>query len=61
MTAKTTTFIETAEDTILLRDDKLYDLGGKIYSLAELRQFAMDSDTYREHLKVLNETGSDAV
>ena len=42
------------EDTILLDDQHLYDLGGKVFSLAELRQHVIESETYqkvKENLK----------
>lgn len=37
----------------ILKDDQKYDIGGKIYTLKELREHAIDSHLYREHLKEL--------
>ena len=45
-TSPNTIFKEIAKDTVLLRDDKLYDIGGKVYSLRELQQAVIDQSLY---------------
>ena len=37
--------------TTILEADKLYDLGGKKYTLKELREHAIDSMLYQKHLQ----------
>lgn len=44
-----------SSETIFLKPGKVYDLGGKQYTLEELREHAIDSMMYREHLKELME------
>ena len=48
MKTTTATFIETDKDTIVLHDKKLYDIGGRVYSLAELQQHAINSSLYTQ-------------
>ena len=38
---------------IALSEDHVYDIGGKTYTLQELREHAIDSHLYREQLKEL--------
>ena len=38
----------TSAPTIFLKDNVLYDLGGKKYTLKELREHAIDSKILRE-------------
>ena len=42
-----------SSNTVFLTADKVYDIGGKTYTLKELQQHAIDSDTYRKALKEL--------
>ena len=42
-------------ETIFLEPGKVYDLGGKTYTLEELREHAIDSMMYRKQLKELME------
>lgn len=37
-----------SSNTIFLKDDVLYDLGGKKYTLKELREHAIDSKILKE-------------
>lgn len=48
MASPTKLFLEFQDDTIILDDQHLYDLGGKIFSLAELRQHVIESETYQK-------------
>ena len=40
---------------IFLKPGKVYDLGGKQYTLEQLREHAIDSMMYQKHLKELME------
>jgi hypothetical protein len=40
--------------TVYLSDDQVYDIGGKTYTLQELREHAIDSEQYK---KVIRELG----
>lgn len=44
-----------SSNTIFLESDKVYDLGGKKYTLKELREHAIDSMLYKKHLQQLDE------
>ena len=44
-------------NTIFLKPGKVYDLGGKKYTLKELREHAIDSMMYRKHLQELEIEG----
>lgn len=41
---------------ISLTDDHVYDIGGKTYTLKELREHAIDSHLYREQLRLMAES-----
>ena len=41
-----TIFSETSKNTVQLRHDKLYDIGGRVYSLRELQQAVIDQQCY---------------
>ena len=43
----------SSTNTIFLKPGKRYDLGGKQYTLEELRKHAIDSMMYRKQLKEL--------
>lgn len=47
------TFAELAEDTIALHGDLLYDIGGKVLSLAEIQQAVIDQAQYIKSLEIL--------
>ena len=44
-----------SSNTILLTDDNVYDIGGKTFTLQELREHAIDSERYQKVLKELSE------
>ena len=46
MSHSTKLYLAKDEDTVILDDQHLYDLGGKVFSLAELRQHVIESETY---------------
>ena len=41
--------------TIFLQPGKVYDIGGKSYTLKELQQHAIDAETYRKVIKELSQ------
>lgn len=45
--------MNTHSNTIFLEPGKVYDLGGKKYTLQELREHAIDSMMYKKHLQEL--------
>lgn len=44
-------------NTVVLSEDAVYDIGGKVYSLRELQQHAIDSEQY---CKMLHELKGDS-
>ena len=44
-----------SSNTIFLKPCKVYDIGGKQYTLEQLREHAIDSMMYQKHLKELME------
>ena len=43
-----------SSNTVFLEADKVYDLGGKKYTLQQLREHAIDSMLYKKHLQELD-------
>jgi hypothetical protein len=41
------------KDTIQLKRDCLYDIGGKVLSLAEIQQAVIDQDCYHKTLEII--------
>lgn len=44
-----------SSNTIFLKPNKVYDIGGKSYTLEELRQNAIDAETYRKAIRELSQ------